>query len=95
MAESSALFSYLYFMLLIRFLVIAFNVAVVTFLVYRIFEVIKLPVPSRKKNFIIAGAVILLLAPFGMFLRFFAPTFQYFLIYPVAVALYVYMIREL
>jgi hypothetical protein len=48
-----------------------------------------------KKAIVIAGAVILLLAPFGIFFRFFMPTFQYFLIYPVAIALYLYMIKEI
>lgn len=82
-------------MILIRFLVIAFNVIVVTFLVYRMLQVIRLPIAPWKKGFVIGGAVLLLLAPFGIFFRFFLPSYQYFLIYPVAVALYVYMIREL
>jgi len=82
-------------MILIRFLVVAFNVAVVTFLIYRIFQVMKMPVSTRKKAIIIAGAVILLLAPFGIFFGFFRPTFQYFLIYPVAIGVYIYMIREI
>ena len=81
--------------MLIRFLVAAFNVAVVTFLIYRILQVLQLPVSLRKKSIIIAGAVILLLAPFGIFFGFFRPTFQYFLIYPVAIGLYIYMIREI
>ncbi|HYG00891.1 MAG TPA: hypothetical protein VD927_00540 [Chryseosolibacter sp.] len=82
-------------MIIIRFLVIAFNVAVVTFLIVRILQVLKQPVSARKKTVIIAGAVILLLAPFGIFFGFFRPTFQYFLIYPVAIGLYIYMIREI
>jgi hypothetical protein len=80
---------------IIRFFVIAFNVAVVGYLVYRILEVAKVFMPSWKKSFIVIGGVILLLAPVGMFLRFFAPTIQYFLIYPVAIAIYLYMIREI
>jgi hypothetical protein len=82
-------------MFLLRFLVIAFNVAVVGYLVYRMLEVARVMMPPWKKTFIIVGGVLLLLAPLGMFLRFFAPTTQYFVIYPVAIAVYLYMIREL
>ena len=79
----------------IRFFVIAFNVFVVGFLVYRMLQVARIPIRSWKKTFIILGGLILLFAPIGMFLRFFAPTTQYFLIYPVAIAIYLYMIREI
>jgi hypothetical protein len=82
-------------MYVLRFFVIAFNVAVVTFLVYRMLQVGKQPMERSKKVFIIIGGIILLLAPFGIFLRFFMPTIQYFIIYPVAIALYLYMIREI
>ena len=82
-------------MILIRFLVIAFNVVVVTFLIYRMLQVVKLPIKRSRKVIILLGGLILLFAPFGMFFRFFMPTFQYFLIYPVAIALYLYMIREI
>jgi hypothetical protein len=58
-------------------------------------EVARQPVKRSKKAIVIAGGVILLLAPFGMFLRFFVPTFQYFLIYPIAIALFLYLTREL
>jgi hypothetical protein len=82
-------------MIVIRFFIIAFNVAVVTFLIYRMLQVGKHPMERFKKVMIIIGGIILLLAPFGIFLRFFMPTVQYFLIYPVAIALYLYMIREI
>jgi hypothetical protein len=81
-------------MILIRFLVLAFNVAVVIFLLYRMFELSKQPMLRWKKFFILAAGILLLLAPFGMFFRFFAPTIQYFLLYPVAIGLYLYMIKE-
>jgi hypothetical protein len=82
-------------MLLIRLFVIAFNVAVIAFLIYRMLQVGKQPMERSKKIMVIIGGIILLLAPFGIFLRFFMPTLQYFLIYPVAIALYLYMIREI
>jgi hypothetical protein len=82
-------------MVLLRFFVIAFNVAVVAFLLYRMLQVIKQPMVRSKKVAVMAGGFILLLAPLGIFLRFFLPSFQYFLVYPVAIALYLYMIREI
>ncbi|HYG18787.1 MAG TPA: hypothetical protein VD816_07655 [Ohtaekwangia sp.] len=82
-------------MILFRFLLLVFNVAVVSFLIYKMLEVVRQPVSRSKKTIVIAGGVILLLAPFGMFLRFFVPTFQYFLIYPIAIALFLYLTREL
>jgi hypothetical protein len=68
---------------------------VVIYLIFRMLEVIKLPISSFKKRMIIIGGLILLLAPIGIFFRFFTPTIQYFLIYPAAIALYIYMIREI
>jgi hypothetical protein len=82
-------------MILLRLFVIAFNVAVIAFLIYRMLQVGKQPMDRSKKIMVIIGGIILLLAPFGIFLRFFLPTLQYFLIYPVAIALYLYMIREI
>ena len=82
-------------MIIIRFLVIAFNVFVVVFLIYRMLEVMKLPITGFKKRMVLFGGIFLLLVPLGIFFRFFTPTIQYFLIYPAAIALYIYMIREI
>lgn len=82
-------------MILLRFLITAFNVAVVAFLIYRMLQVVKQPMERSKKVIIIIGGVILLMAPLGIFLKFFLPTFQYFIIYPVAISLYLYMIKEI
>lgn len=82
-------------MIIIRFFAILFNVTVVGYLIYRMLEVFRVPMQKSKKTFIILGGVILLLAPFGMFFRFFAPTLLYFFVYPIAIGLYLYMIREL
>jgi hypothetical protein len=81
-------------MVVLRFFMILFNVAVVTYLLYRMLQVVNIPMSRSKKSFILLGGIILLLAPFGMFFRFFYPTIQYFLIYPIAIAVYLYMIRE-
>ena len=80
---------------LLRILLLVFNVAVVTFLVYEMIRVLREPMERSKKILIITGGCILLLAPFGMFLKFFAPTFQYFIIYPVAISLFIYLTKRM
>jgi hypothetical protein len=82
-------------MVLLRLLLIVFNVAVVTFLIYRLFMVVKIPMETSKKILMIVGGVLLLLAPLGMFMGIFVPTFQYFLIYPVVIALFLYLTKQL
>lgn len=81
-------------MIILRFFVLLFNVAVVTYLIYRMFEVIKQPIPKTKKAVIITAGIILLIMPFSFFLRIIPPSTLYFLIYPVAVSLFIYLIRE-
>jgi hypothetical protein len=82
-------------MALARFVLLLFNVAVVSFLIYRMFEVGKQSMEKSKKVIVIVSGILLLLAPFGMFFGFFSATPQYFLIYPIAIALFLYMIREI
>jgi hypothetical protein len=82
-------------MVVLRFLLIVFNVAVVTFLLYRLVIVIQQPIEKSKKVVMIIGGVMLLLAPLGMFMGIFAPTFQYFLIYPIAISLFLYLTKQL
>lgn len=82
-------------MILLRFLLLAFNVAVITFLVYRMLIVFKEPMERSKKAIILTGGIILLLVPIGIFLRFFGAGPQYFMIYPVAVSLFLYLTKQL
>ena len=82
-------------MVVLRFLLIAFNVAVVTFLIYRMLMVAKQPMEKSKRILIVTGGIMLLLAPVGIFIGIFAPTFQYFLIYPVAISLFLYLTKQL
>ena len=82
-------------MALFRFLLLLFNAAIVTFLVYEIIRVIREPMNRSRRTVIIVGGCILLLAPFGMFLRFFVPAIQYFIIYPIAISLFIYLARKL
>jgi hypothetical protein len=69
----------------------AFNVAVVGLLIYRLLRVYQTQMePSRKKIILITGIVLLLL-PVTMLLRFIPPTMLYFFIYPLGIALFVYL----
>ena len=81
-------------MIIMRFLVLAFNVAAVTFLIYTLFEITRQAQPKRKKAVIITAGIILLIVPFMFFLRIIPPSSLYFLLYPVAVSLFVYLIRR-
>jgi hypothetical protein len=81
-------------MLILRFLVLLFNVAVITFLIYRMFGIAKQPLPKTKKAVILTAGIFLLIVPFSFFLKIFPPSMLYFLVYPVAVSLFVYLIRE-
>ena len=82
-------------MVALRFLLIVFNVAVVTFLIYRIFGVVNQPVERSKKILIITGGCLLLLAPFGMFFGIFGAAPQYFVVYPVAISFFLYLTKQL
>jgi len=82
-------------MVVLRFFLITFNVAVVTFLIYRLLLVARQPMVRSKKILIVTGGTMLLLAPVGMFAGIFAPTFQYFIIYPVAVSLFLCLAKQL
>ena len=82
-------------MILLRLLLIVFNVAVVTFLIYKMLALAKQPMAASKKGLILTGGIMLLLAPLGMFLGIFSPAPQYFLIYPVAISLFLYLTKQL
>ena len=79
----------------LRLFVIAFNVVVIAFLIYKMVDVIRRPMEKTRKTLILVGGAILLLAPLGMFFRFFAPAPQYFLVYPVAIFLFLYLTKQL
>jgi len=81
--------------MLLRFFLIAFNVAIIGFLIYRMVDVVRRPMEKTRKRMILAGGTLLLLAPLGIFLRFFAATPQYFIVYPVAIFLFLYLTKQL
>lgn len=81
-------------MVILRLLLIAFNVVVVTYLVYRLFIVIQEPIVKWKKTLVLVAGLLLLFAPLSMFIDVFRPSIQYFMVYPVAIVLFLYLIRE-
>ncbi len=82
-------------MILIRLFVLVFNVVVVTYLIFEMIRIARVPMEKWRKWLIIAGGTVLLISPLGMLVRIVPASMQYFLIYPVAVALYAFMIRRL
>jgi hypothetical protein len=81
-------------MILIRFLIIAFNVAAVTFLVYQILQVVKQDLKPGKKFLVLLTGFVLLAVPVAMIFRIIPFNSVYFLIYPVVVYLFAYFIKE-
>lgn len=82
-------------MIVLRFVLLVFNVGIISFLVYRMVDVVRKPMEKGKKAMILTGGTLLLLAPLGIFFRFFAPTPQYFIVYPVAIFMFLYLTKQL
>jgi len=82
-------------MMILRFVLLVFNVAIISFLIYKMVDVIRRPMEKSKKIMILIGGTLLLLAPLGIFFRFFAATPQYFVIYPVAIFMFLYLTKQL
>jgi hypothetical protein len=82
-------------MIVFRFFIIAFNVAIVAFLIYKMVMMVISAEETSKKVVFIVGATILLLAPLGIFFRFFALTPQYFIVYPIAIIFFMYFTKQL
>lgn len=79
-------------MILIRIFLLAFNVAVVTYLIYRILQIQKSDNPNKK--WIIMISIFLLLIPTTMLMGFIKPSPVYLFLYPVAISLHLYLIRN-
>jgi len=79
-------------MMLIRILLLAFNVAVVTYLIYRLLQIYKSN--DKQKGWEIGIGIFLLLVPITMIFGFVKPTPVYMLLYPVAISLHLYLIRN-
>ncbi|MGC1241023.1 MAG: hypothetical protein WA874_05515 [Chryseosolibacter sp.] len=82
-------------MVILRFALLVFNVAIISFLIYRMVGVFRKPPEKSQKALILVGGTLLLLAPLGIFFKFFAPTPQYFVIYPVAIFMFLYLTNQL
>jgi hypothetical protein len=81
-------------MAILRFLLIVFNVGVIGFLIYKMVDIIQRPIERSKKGVFITGGIALLLAPLGIFFGFFGAAPQYFLIYPIAIFLFLYLTKQ-
>lgn len=81
-------------MVILRFLVLLFNVAIVTFLIYRMFNIAQRSMTKTKKAVILTAGMLLLLVPFSFFFRIIPLAPIYFLVYPVAVSFFIYLIKE-
>lgn len=79
-------------MILIRIFLLAFNVAVVTYLIYRILQIQKSN--TLNKRWIIIISIFLLLIPTVMLMGFLKPSPVYLFLYPVAISLHLYLIRN-
>jgi hypothetical protein len=79
-------------MILIRIFLLAFNVAVVTYLIYRLLQIYRSN--DDQKGWKIAIGIFLLLVPVTMIVGFIRPTPVYLFLYPVAISLHLYLIRN-
>ena len=77
---------------MIRILLLAFNVAVVTFLIYRLLQIYRSNEP--RKGLLIAAGILLILLPLVMLIGAIRPSLPYAFFYPVAISLYLYMIKN-
>jgi hypothetical protein len=79
-------------MIILRLLLLAFNVAVVTYLIYRLLQIYRSD--AERKEWKIGIGIFLLLVPVVMLFGFIKPSPLYLLLYPVAVSLHLYLVRN-
>jgi hypothetical protein len=79
-------------MVILRVLLIAFNVALITYMVYRLMQVYR--TYSSNKGWILAIGIFLLLLPTMILVGFIKPSAIYVLVYPVAIGLFLYLIND-
>ena len=79
-------------MAFLRILLLAFNTAIVTFLVYRLLQIYRSA--SANKTIIIVIGIFLLLLPITVLIEFIRPTAIYILLYPIAISLFIYLIKS-
>lgn len=79
---------------ILRVLLLAFNVAVLTFLIYRLLQVYRVPGDIRRKRIIIITGILLVIVPVLMIVTILPVSPVYIFLYPVAVSLFLYLIRD-
>jgi hypothetical protein len=77
---------------LLRVLLIAFNAALITYLVYRLMQVYRSY--SSNKRWILAIGIFLLLLPTTILMGLIKPSVSYVLVYPAAIGLFLYFIKD-
>lgn len=82
-------------MIILRILLMAFNVTIVVYLVYHLIVTSRANMSPSRKAVIIVGGILFLLVPVGMLLRIVPVTPLYFILYPSAIVLFVYLTRGL
>jgi hypothetical protein len=79
-------------MLILRVLLIAFNVILITYMVYRLMQVYRSY--GTSKVWILAIGIFLLLLPVTILVGFIKATLIYVFVYPVAIGLFLYFIKD-
>jgi hypothetical protein len=77
---------------LIGIFLLAFNVAIVTYLVYRLLQIYQSN--AEYKGWKIGIGIFLILLPSVMVMGFVRPSVVYMLLYPVAISLHLYLVRN-
>lgn len=77
---------------LFRIFLIAFNVVLITFLVYRLMQIFRSN--STAKRWILPIGIFLLLLPSLMLVGILRSSAAYILVYPVAIGLFIYLIKD-
>ena len=78
---------------ILRILLLAFNVAVLTFLIYRLLQVYQAPLEIKKKRIIITTGLMLAIIPVLIIVTVLPASPLYLFLYPVALSLFLYGIR--
>lgn len=79
-------------MLILRVLLIAFNVSIITYMIYRLMQVYRSC--SSNKGWILIVGIFLLLLPTTILMGFIKVSAIYVLVYPVAIGLFLYFIKD-
>ncbi|NOS93789.1 MAG: hypothetical protein HOP30_17875 [Cyclobacteriaceae bacterium] len=76
----------------LRILLVAFNTAIITYLVYRLVQIYRSE--SSYKAVILIAGIVLLLLPITVLIGFIKPTVIYVLIYPIAIGSFIFLIKS-